>query len=160
MKSPAAQGHRPRQSARTAWFQYGCGAILIIATLAGRPAWALFEEQPGPFPREGECNLDDPAFDGIRDLLGPDNNIGPGSLKTLAVPEPSNLERFVRDRQAAMGGPVPRRTVGPRRLARSRSRTTVDAASPSGAPASPAATPASSRFWRHPIRSPPARTEP
>src|SRR5690606_15858924 len=57
----------------------------------------IFEEVPGPFPREGECNVDDPFFDDVRDLIGGDNNIGPGTLKGTPVPEPSNLHEFVKN---------------------------------------------------------------
>lgn len=57
----------------------------------------IFVEQPGPFPREGECNVDDPFFDDVRDQIGRDNNIGPGTLKGTPIPEPSNLHEFVKN---------------------------------------------------------------
>ncbi len=57
----------------------------------------IFEEETGPFPREGECNIDDPFFDEVRDLIGRDNNIGPNTLKDTPIPEPSNLHEFVKN---------------------------------------------------------------
>jgi cytochrome c peroxidase len=76
-------------------------ASLLLLMSAGK-AYAIFEEQPGPIPHEGECNIDDPVFDNVRSDLGPDNNIGPGSLKTIPVPEPANLLEFVKDKRAAV----------------------------------------------------------
>src|SRR6202008_268381 len=35
-------------------------------------------------------------------VLFPDHNPGPGSLKQIPVPQPSNLNTYVRDRQAAV----------------------------------------------------------
>lgn len=73
-----------------------------VSTDPVRASNALFAEQPGPFPREGECNLDDPRFDDIRHRIGSDHNIGPGTLKGVAIPEPSNLRDFVRNRARAI----------------------------------------------------------
>jgi cytochrome c peroxidase len=70
--------------------------------LSGLPAHGIFVEQPGPFPREGECHVADPYFDAVRDRIGVDHNIGPGTLKGQPVPEPSNLAQFVRDRSRAI----------------------------------------------------------
>jgi cytochrome c peroxidase len=44
--------------------------------------------------REGTCEL--------AEVLFPDSNPGPGNLKEIAVPEPANLGRYVRDREAAI----------------------------------------------------------
>jgi len=76
-------------------------SLWVCGTATAQSA-KIFEEEPGPFPRDGECNIDDPLFDDVRSLLGPDNNIGPGSLKNLPVPEPSNLGEFVRNRRTAI----------------------------------------------------------
>jgi cytochrome c peroxidase len=62
----------------------------------------IFQEEPGPFPREGECNLADPAFDSIRPRLGGDHNTGPDTLKGQPIPEPSNLKDYVRSRRTAI----------------------------------------------------------
>lgn len=78
------------------------GAMTVLALMIAGQVGAIFIPIPGPFPREGECESDDPFFDMVRHLLGPDNNIGPGTLKGTEVPEPSNLEEFVRDREAAI----------------------------------------------------------
>src|SRR5262245_16215495 len=61
----------------------------------------LFEEQPGPFPREGECNIADPMFDDIRARLGGDHNTGPATLKGEPIPEPSTLSQYIRNRKVA-----------------------------------------------------------
>lgn len=45
-------------------------------------------------PREGTCELAEELF--------PDHNPGPGSLKGIAVPEPTNLRTYVRDREVAI----------------------------------------------------------
>ncbi|HEY8120058.1 MAG TPA: cytochrome c peroxidase, partial [Myxococcota bacterium] len=45
-------------------------------------------------PREGTCELAQELF--------PDTNPGPGSLKGLPVPEPTNLGSYVRSREAAI----------------------------------------------------------
>jgi len=44
-------------------------------------------------PREGQCR--------DAELLFPDNNPGPGSLKQIPVPQPSDLNTYVRNRQVA-----------------------------------------------------------
>ena len=75
--------------------------VLILSVFFAEGVYALSEGQ-GPFPREGECNIDDPLFDDVRHRLGPDNNIGPGSLKTIPIPEPSNLYDFVKNKKAAI----------------------------------------------------------
>jgi len=76
-----------------------CLPVLLLYSSAG---FAIFEEVEGPFPREGECNIDDPLFDDVRFLLGPDNNIGPNTLKGQPVPEPVDLDEYISDRQAAI----------------------------------------------------------
>ena len=45
-------------------------------------------------PREGTCDLAEELF--------PDHNPGPGSLKEIAVPEPTNLRTYVRNRDVAI----------------------------------------------------------
>jgi cytochrome c peroxidase len=75
---------------------------VVAVVLSTQTARAIFVEQPGPFPREGECNVDDAYFDAVRHRIGVDRNIGPGTLKGAPVPEPSNLGQFVRDRGKAV----------------------------------------------------------
>ena len=77
-----------------------CGGVYEEDTRSTRQG--IFEEQPGPFPREGECNIADPYFDGVRQLIGGDHNIGPGTLKQTAIPEPTNLREFVKNRAQAV----------------------------------------------------------
>src|SRR5262245_27256547 len=60
-------------------------ALLLLTTLC-LPAVAL--------AREGTCELAQELF--------PDNNPGPGSLKEIPVPEPTNLGSYVRNRDAAI----------------------------------------------------------
>jgi cytochrome c peroxidase len=61
----------------------------ISATV--RTGWA---QAPEPELREGTCDLAGELF--------PDTNPGPGSLKEIPVPEPTNLEAYVRNRDAAI----------------------------------------------------------
>ena len=83
-------------------------ATIVVCALGGSlllmslPAHSLFEGEDGPFPREGECNINDPLFDNVRNLLGPDNNIGPGTLKGQPVPEPEDIGDYVLNRKAAI----------------------------------------------------------
>ena len=52
-------------------------------------------QAPAPEPpREGTCELANELF--------PDSNPGPGNLREIAVPEPTDLGRYVRDREAAI----------------------------------------------------------
>ncbi|WP_068311170.1 cytochrome-c peroxidase [Polycladidibacter hongkongensis] len=51
----------------------------------------------GPFPREGECNIEDAFFARYKGQIQDDDNIGPGSLKGWPVPTPENLADFVKD---------------------------------------------------------------
>src|SRR5215510_7589188 len=44
--------------------------------------------------REGKCDLAEELF--------PDNNPGPGNLKEIAVPEPTDLDRYVSNREVAI----------------------------------------------------------
>ena len=76
--------------------------IVLLLLVGPGNAYAIFEEQQGPFPREGECNVDDPLFDNVRARISHDHNIGPGSLKQTPVPEPANLAQFVKDKQTAI----------------------------------------------------------
>jgi cytochrome c peroxidase len=62
-------------------------ALTIGTTSRGIPA------TPAPM-REGTCA-------GAQELF-PDHNPGPGSLKAIAVPEPTQLSTYVRNRQAAL----------------------------------------------------------
>src|ERR1044072_8817244 len=47
-----------------------------------------------PEVREGTCELAGDLF--------PDTNPGPGTLKEIPIPEPTNLEAYVRNRNAAI----------------------------------------------------------
>src|SRR5262245_11906951 len=58
-----------------------------ILCLTSGPAFA----QP---PREGQCVN--------ADVLFPDHNPGPGSLKRIPVPQPSDLNDYVRNRAVAI----------------------------------------------------------
>ena len=82
-----------------------------MKTLVRRSVWVLFvvplvtvyvlsatvrtgrAQAPAP-EREGKCELADELF--------PDHNPGPGNLKDIAVPEPTDLGRYVRDREVAI----------------------------------------------------------
>jgi cytochrome c peroxidase len=55
---------------------------------------AVEAPQPPEPPREGTCEG--------ADVLFPDSNPGPGSLKAIPVPEPTNLGTYVRNRTAAI----------------------------------------------------------
>ena len=68
------------------------GAFLIGVTSIRAVGSSDSQEQDPP--REGTCEL-------AQDLF-PDNNPGPGSLKEIALPEPSNLADYVRDRSVAI----------------------------------------------------------
>ncbi len=83
-------------------FSAGLAVLATWAVFVSRPANAIFTPKPGPFPREGDCNLADPFFDEVRHTLNPDRNIGPGTLKGLPVPEPAVLAEYVRDRDTAI----------------------------------------------------------
>lgn len=64
------------------------GTLAASLMLTSLPGWA------GEVPREGTCVDAQQRF--------PDNNPGPGSLKTVPVPQPTGLELFVKDRKAAI----------------------------------------------------------
>ena len=66
------------------------GLALALAAACPPGAAAAAEEAP----REGTCDLAEELF--------PDNNPGPGSLKEIAVPEPTNLGSYVRRRDVAI----------------------------------------------------------
>ena len=68
------------------------GAFLVGVTSIRAVGSSDSQEQDPP--REGTCEL-------AQDLF-PDNNPGPGSLKEIALPEPSNLADYVRDRSVAI----------------------------------------------------------
>ena len=75
------------------------------ATLAGEsPKKAANNEKliPKPIPGEGECDPKDPAHAEKLKLIGPEFNLGPGTLKGQPIPEPSNLGEFVKDKQIAI----------------------------------------------------------
>ena len=93
---------RPHKSRLLLTLGLGLLALPLITPVVTTPVDAIFNTKDGPFPREGECNLDDPFFDVVRHKLGRDRNIGPDTLKGVAIPEPSNLADFVRDRDAAI----------------------------------------------------------
>ncbi len=66
------------------------GLLLTSAvTVYAATPLALAEE-----PREGTCELAEELF--------PDHNPGPGSLKGIPVPEPTNLKTYVRNRDVAI----------------------------------------------------------
>jgi cytochrome c peroxidase len=65
-------------------------------------ASAAEAHRDGPFPREGECNIDDPFFNRYKRSIVKDKNIGPGTLKGVHIPTPKNLDEFVVDREAAL----------------------------------------------------------
>jgi cytochrome c peroxidase len=61
--------------------------VMSVSVRTGRA------QAPGP-EREGKCELADALF--------PDHNPGPGNLKEIPVPEPTDLGRYVRDREVAI----------------------------------------------------------
>ncbi len=63
---------------------------LYLASFSFTTVRAVQEEPP----REGACELAEELF--------PDNNPGPGTLKQIPVPQPTNLSTYVRNRQAAI----------------------------------------------------------
>lgn len=70
-----------------------CLQIIFLCAVGG------YSQEP---PGEGECDKNDPTnFEKLR-LIGPEFNIGPGTLKGQPIPEPSNLGEFVKDKQTAI----------------------------------------------------------
>jgi cytochrome c peroxidase len=65
-------------------------ATLYVMSITVRTGQA----QAPQHEREGKCDLAEELF--------PDNNPGPGNLKEIAVPEPTDLDRYVRNRDAAV----------------------------------------------------------
>jgi len=65
-------------------------ATAVMAVLVTSPIAVSSEETV----REGTCEMAEELF--------PDNNPGPGSLKEIPVPEPTNLEAYVRNREVAI----------------------------------------------------------
>lgn len=67
---------------------------MATALLPALAAGATVQAANPAVPREGTCANAAALF--------PDTNPGPGSLKRIAVPEPADLEAYVRDRTAAI----------------------------------------------------------
>jgi cytochrome c peroxidase len=65
--------------------------LLVVGLLSGG---AVDVDAEDPELREGTCELAGELF--------PDTNPGPGSLKEIPVPEPTDLETYVRNRSAAI----------------------------------------------------------
>jgi cytochrome c peroxidase len=78
-----------------------CSATPDAGEQTGETKAGLFTPAPGPFPREGECNFDDPFFDPVRHLFGGDHNTGPDTLKGEPIPTPTNLRTYVKNRKKA-----------------------------------------------------------
>jgi cytochrome c peroxidase len=70
-------------------FVASSAACLFVSLVSGGAV-----DADDPDLREGTCELAGELF--------PDTNPGPGSLKEIPVPEPTNLEAFVRDRNTAI----------------------------------------------------------
>ena len=83
-------------------FQLAALAIALLLLTSGfgqeRPKLPIRMPPPG----EGECDADDPANEDKLKLIGPEFNIGPGTLKGAEIPEPSNLGEFVKNKQMAI----------------------------------------------------------
>jgi hypothetical protein len=82
-----------------------------MKTLARRSIWTLLVAPLltlyviSATVRTGRAQAPEPEREGTCEGAGelfPDTNPGPGSLKEIPVPEPTNLEAFVRDRDAAI----------------------------------------------------------
>ena len=91
------------------------GSFAILRSEPGQSSAALAGEAPKKTtananlirkpvepPGEGECEPTDPAHSEKLKLIGPEFNLGPGTLKGQPVPEPSNLGEFVKDKQVAI----------------------------------------------------------
>ncbi len=76
---------------RSNWMVVGAACVTLAVTSAGIRTG---QAQAPQHEREGKCDLAEELF--------PDNNPGPGNLKEIAVPEPTDLDRFVRNRDAAI----------------------------------------------------------
>ena len=69
--------------------------VLPLATIYVMSATVRTGRAQAPSPeREGKCELADELF--------PDHNPGPGNLREIAVPEPTNLGAYVRNRDVAI----------------------------------------------------------
>lgn len=80
---------------RSAWMTLTIPALaLCLASLTTLRATGQPPEEPPEEPREGACEGADVQF--------PDRNPGPGTLKVIPVPEPTNLGTYVRNRTAAI----------------------------------------------------------
>ncbi len=66
---------------------------VVTLYLLGTAARTGRAQAPEPV-REGKCELADELF--------PDHNPGPGDLRKIAIPEPTDLSRYVRDRDVAI----------------------------------------------------------
>jgi cytochrome c peroxidase len=73
---------------------WGSLALALVGSCVTSPMAVNADPPNGGPPREGNC---DQAGD-----LFPDNNPGPGSLKEIPVPEPTNLGSYVRRRDVAI----------------------------------------------------------
>jgi len=69
-------------------------AGVFLASLQRARAVEPIEPQEQEPPREGTCEMAQELF--------PDTNPGPGSLKEIAIPDPSDLGTYVRDREVAI----------------------------------------------------------
>ncbi len=71
-------------------------AVALAGSFVTSPVTAKAGTPPATqgSPREGACEQAQELF--------PDNNPGPGSLKEIALPEPTNLEAYVRRRDVAI----------------------------------------------------------
>src|SRR5215468_7426079 len=70
--------------------------MLAVALTTATVAMTLTEVAGGQSPavREGKCELAEQLF--------PNHNPGPGTLKQVAVPEPTDLSTYVRNRAVAI----------------------------------------------------------
>src|SRR5262245_18105463 len=68
------------------------GALVTVYVLSANVRTGT-AQAPAP-EREGKCELADELF--------PNHNPGPGNLKEIPVPEPTDLDRYVRDRDVAI----------------------------------------------------------
>jgi cytochrome c peroxidase len=75
-------------------FWRSCVAASSACLLVGALVSGGAVEAQDPDVREGTCELAGDLF--------PDTNPGPGTLKEIPLPEPTNLESYVRNREAAI----------------------------------------------------------
>jgi cytochrome c peroxidase len=77
-------------------------AIIAFISFINQEVSAKEPHRDGPFPREGECNIEDAFFARYKKSIVQDKNIGPGTLKGTHIPTPSNLADFVKNRDVAL----------------------------------------------------------